>query len=103
MSPAGICFAIATLLALAAGREVLVARAARRGVRNARDAYISHSAKGLGAAGSRTAFRDSRLAGCWGRVALWFDLPERLRRSGSEPGSRCPPSCSASSPGSAAG
>jgi tight adherence protein C len=83
LTPAGLLFGIATLLALAAGREVLVARAARRvvrnfgqgevsdhggrrGVRNARDAYLTHSAGG------------------WARVALWLDLPERLRRSGLE-------------------
>jgi len=63
-------FGFATLLALAAGREVLVARAARRiaaagGARNAHDAYLTRSA-----------------ASRWARIALWLDLPERLRRSG---------------------
>ncbi|MBS1882543.1 MAG: type II secretion system F family protein [Actinobacteria bacterium] len=89
MSPAGLLFAIATLLALAAGREVLVARAQRSGVRNARDAYLAHSATGLdpavsSAAAMRAASGGSALAGRWALAALWLGLPERLRRSGLE-------------------
>jgi tight adherence protein C len=79
LTPAGLFFAIAFLLALAAGREVLVARAQRRGVRNVRYADIRHTATGPTAgAGSRP------LHGPWARAALWLDLPERLRRSGLE-------------------
>jgi tight adherence protein C len=74
MTPAGLFFAAAFLLALAAGREVLVARAQRRAVGNARDAYISHSATDAA----------RPLHGPWARAALWLDLPERLRRSGLE-------------------
>ncbi|MBS1864067.1 MAG: type II secretion system F family protein [Actinobacteria bacterium] len=89
MSPAGLLFAIATLLALAAGREVLVARAQRSGVRNVRDAYLTHSATGLdpgvsSAAAMRAASGGSALAGRWALAALWLGLPERLRRSGLE-------------------
>jgi tight adherence protein C len=76
VTPAGLFFAVAFLLALAAGREVLVARAQRRAVGNARDAYISHSAT--------DAARPGSLHGTWARAALWLDLPERLRRSGLE-------------------
>ncbi len=83
MTPAGLFFGLATLLALAAGREVLMARAARRGVRNGRDAYISHSASGSGL-GERHARGPGSLRGPWARAVLWLDLPERLRRSGLE-------------------
>ncbi len=91
MSPAGLCFALATLLALAAGREVLKARAARRATRNHPQGTISRSA-GAGASwdGERggpsgsSPVAAARLHGPWARVALWFDLPERLRRSGLE-------------------
>jgi tight adherence protein C len=76
VTPAGLFFAVAFLLALAAGREVLVARAQRRAVGNARDPYISHSAT--------DAARPGSLHGPWARAALWLDLPERLRRSGLE-------------------
>jgi tight adherence protein C len=76
VTPAGLFFAVAFLFALAAGREVLVARAQRRAVGNARDAYISHSAT--------DAARPGSLHGPWARAALWLDLPERLRRSGLE-------------------
>jgi tight adherence protein C len=76
VTPAGLFFGLAFLLALAAGREVLVARAQRRAVGNARDAYISHSAT--------DAARPGSLHGPWARAALWLDLPERLRRSGLE-------------------
>jgi tight adherence protein C len=85
VTPAGLFFAIAFLLALAAGREVLVARAQRRGVGNARDPYISHSARDGGGARTAPGGADaSRLHGPWARAALWLDLPERLRRSGLE-------------------
>jgi tight adherence protein C len=77
LTPAGIFFALAFLLALAAGRELLIARAARRAVTYVGIARISNSAgDGAGAAGG--------LGRPWARVALWFDLPERLRRSGLE-------------------
>jgi tight adherence protein C len=88
LTPAGLFFALAFLLALAAGRELLVARASRREAREewrrgAGDGEASRRGvgdggrAGLGAAGSR-------LAGPWARAALWLDLPERLRRSGLE-------------------
>jgi tight adherence protein C len=55
---------VATLLAIAAGREVLVARARQR---------------------ARSEERASReIDARWQRAALWLDLPERLRRSGLE-------------------
>jgi tight adherence protein C len=77
LSPAGLFFGLATLLALAAGRELLVARAARRAVPSAGMARISHSAaEGIGGT--------SRGGARWARGALWLDLPERLRRSGLE-------------------
>jgi pilus assembly protein TadC len=88
VSPAGLFFGLAFLLGLAAGRELLVARATRRAVRNSRDASPGNSAGGgLGterpaAAGVSPAAQ--RLARPWARVALWFDLPERVRRSGLE-------------------
>ncbi|HTR76011.1 MAG TPA: type II secretion system F family protein [Solirubrobacterales bacterium] len=63
MSAAGLLFALATLAALAAGREVLIARAVRRAVAYPSIRRASHTA---------------------GRVALWLNLPERLRRSGLE-------------------
>jgi tight adherence protein C len=93
MTPAGLFFGLAFLLAVAAGREVLVARAGRREAREeARRAVpypspgrISHSASA--GAGARTGFGPggARLRGPWARAALWLDLPERLRRSGLEP------------------
>lgn len=64
MTPAGLLFGVATLLAIAAGREVLVTRAKRRAPSEER--------------ASREI--DAR----WQRAALWLDLPERLRRSGLE-------------------
>jgi tight adherence protein C len=69
LTPVGLCFTVATLLALAAGREVLVARALRRGVRNPGQGRISDT-------GSKS--------GRWARAAYWLNLPERLRRSGLE-------------------
>jgi tight adherence protein C len=78
VSPAGLFFGLATLLALAAGREVLVARAARRAVSNPRQGRISHHA----AAGSVAA--SPAVGARWARAALWLNLPERLRRSGLE-------------------
>lgn len=82
MTPAGLCFALATLLALAAGREVLVARTARRGASNPAMGRISRTAasRATGDAGRGA----SALGTGWARAALWFDLPERLRRSGLE-------------------
>jgi tight adherence protein C len=85
VSPAGIFFALAFLLALAAGRELLVARAARRGVGNFGQGEVSDRARGAsdqrGVPGSPSR---AGLARPWARVAVWFDLPERLRRSGLE-------------------
>jgi len=88
LTPVGLLFAIATLLALAAGREVLVARAARRAVRNPPMAGISNHGRG-GHAGDGRRVHDGpgappRLDARWARAALWLDLPERLRRSGLE-------------------
>jgi tight adherence protein C len=82
----GLLFALATLLALAAGREVLVARAVRRGVRKFGIGGLSNTASdGGGARGIRAGEgARRRLDARWARVALWFDLPERLRRSGLE-------------------
>jgi tight adherence protein C len=74
LTPVGLCFTCATLLALAAGRELLVARAIRRAVGNPRERGISNH-------GSEDARRiDPR----WRRAANLLDLPERLRRSGLE-------------------
>jgi tight adherence protein C len=81
LTPVGLLFGIATLLALAAGREVLVARAARRGVSYPAMGRVSNSA-GNGAAGD--AELAARVAARWARAALWLNLPERLRRSGLE-------------------
>jgi tight adherence protein C len=79
LTPVGLCFTVATLLALAAGREVLVARATRSGVRNAPIGRFSNT-------GSQSEGRDaaSPLHGAWARAALALNLPERLRRSGLE-------------------
>jgi tight adherence protein C len=79
LTPVGLLFGIATLLALAAGREVLVARAARRAVPYPPGRGISNHATNdaVGDAGP-AAWLDAR----WARAALWLDLPERLRRSG---------------------
>jgi tight adherence protein C len=85
VSPAGLFFGLAFLLALAAGRELLVARTARRAVGNPSPSRISHSAGSTGSVtdgGPRSSPAASRLHGPWARVALWFDLPERVRRSG---------------------
>jgi tight adherence protein C len=85
VSPAGLFFGLATLLALAAGREVLRGRAARRGVRNPAMGRVSHSATtgASGAAGDGE--RGTNAPGArWARAALWLNLPERLRRSGLE-------------------
>ncbi len=79
MSPVGICFALATLLAIAAGREALVARAARRAGAGPRGGRAPHRA---GAGEGRSAWDDRGPAAPWARAALWLDLPERLRRSG---------------------
>lgn len=75
MTPVGFFFALAFLLALAAGREALVARAARRGASEAERRNGSAAAA-------------PHLAGLWARAANALDLPERLRRSGL--GSRLP-------------
>jgi tight adherence protein C len=72
LTPVGLCFTVATLLALAAGRELLIARAIRRVVRNPPLRGISNLASELA----------QQVDARWARVALWFDLPERLRRSG---------------------
>ncbi|HEY2477427.1 MAG TPA: type II secretion system F family protein [Solirubrobacterales bacterium] len=87
MTPVGLFLALAFLLALAAGREVLVARAARRVVRNLGQGEVpNHAGTGnvsaAGAFGASPAV--SSLRGPWARAALWLDLPERLRRSGLE-------------------
>jgi tight adherence protein C len=67
LTPVGLLFTVATLLALGAGRELLLARAVRR----------------VGTGGSSgQAGPPPRIAAGWARVALWFDLPERLRRAG---------------------
>jgi len=99
VTPAGLFFAVAFLLALAAGREVLVARAARRetaeksrrAVGGARHAYVSHGAAGpapraptFPARGRIGRSAAAGLRGPWARAALLLDLPERLRRSGLE-------------------
>ncbi|MBS1677116.1 MAG: type II secretion system F family protein [Actinobacteria bacterium] len=68
MTPVGLCFALAFLLALAAGRELLVSRAAR----DPRGGGIS----------SRASTDAQRVGARWTRAAAWFDLPERLRRAG---------------------
>ncbi len=87
MTPVGLCFTVATLLALAAGREVLIARAMRSGVRKLGHRELSNTARDgdprdrSGAAG---AGGPGRLTGHWARAALALDLPERLRRSGLE-------------------
>jgi len=86
VTPAGLCFALATLLALAAGREVLVARAARRGGMGGR----VHDAAGGPVSGAAEARARGPLdhrgldRSRWARAALWLNLPERLRRSGLE-------------------
>ncbi|HVW47947.1 MAG TPA: type II secretion system F family protein [Solirubrobacterales bacterium] len=81
VTPAGLLFAMAFLLALAAGREMLVARAARReaGERApGAPTYPSHAR--ISRSASEGAASVSRAP--WQRAALWFDLPGRLRRSG---------------------
>ena len=83
MNPVGLLFAIATLLALAAGREILVARAARRVVPYPSIGRFSNRAASR-ATGSPLRPGSSPLVGRWARVALWLNLPERLRRSGLE-------------------
>lgn len=83
MTPAGLFFALAFLLALVAGRELLVARAARRAVGSVRHGDFSNRARVAGDQGvPGTSSATAELARPWARVALWFDLPERLRRSG---------------------
>jgi tight adherence protein C len=86
LTPAGLFFALAFLLALAAGRELLVARAARRAVRNSGQGEVANTAgRASGrAAGASRVGATGGLSRRWARVALWFDLPERLRRSGLE-------------------
>jgi len=76
VTPVGLLFGIATLLALAAGREVLVARAARRAVRNFGQGEVSNHAGGGGGSGAPA------VGAGWTRAAIWLDLPQRLRRSG---------------------
>ena len=83
MTPVGLCFTVATLLALAAGREVLIARATRRAVGNFGQGEVSNrGSEGEGRSGSAAA--TPRLAASWARAANWLNLPERLRRSGLE-------------------
>jgi tight adherence protein C len=90
LTPVGLCFTVATLLALAAGREVLVARAIRRGVGDFGPGEASNrgsgsDGRGEGAGnGTGGAPGASGLRGPWARAALALDLPERLRRSGLE-------------------
>jgi tight adherence protein C len=91
LTPAGLFFGLAFLLALAAGRELLVARAARRAVRNPSHGRITHGAGDSGAergmattASGGSPGGASRLGARWARAALWLNLPERLRRSGLE-------------------
>ena len=91
MTPVGLCFTVATLLALAAGRELLVARAARRGVGNFGQGEVSNRARAADAStaaprhgGPGSPPPAPRLHGVWARVALALNLPERLRRSGLE-------------------
>jgi tight adherence protein C len=80
LTPVGLCFTVATLFALAAGREVLVARATRRVVGNARRAGNSNrGSDGVERGGSGPA-----LHGAWVRAARALNLPERLRHSGLE-------------------
>jgi tight adherence protein C len=81
VSPLGLFFGLATLLGIAAGREVLLARAARRAVRNFAQAEVSHRA-GIAGRSSGSPPAAPALHGPWARVALALDLPERLRRSG---------------------
>jgi tight adherence protein C len=80
LTPVGLCFTVATLFALAAGREVLIARAVRRVVRNP-------PLRGTSNHGSEDERRSAdaaapRFAASWARAANWLNLPERLRRSG---------------------
>ena len=93
MTPAGLFFGVAFLLALAAGRELLIARAARRGVGNRSSGPIPHTAADLGSgkvgpsrigAAAAGSSRGVRLGPRWAKAALWLNLPERLRRSGLE-------------------
>jgi tight adherence protein C len=87
LTPVGLCFTVATLFALAAGREVLIARATRRGVRDLPGGRFSNTGSDGGqggvAAGAGPAAA-SPLHGSWARAALALNLPERLRRSGLE-------------------
>jgi tight adherence protein C len=90
VSPAGLCFGLATLLALAAGREVLRGRAAHRGVSYPAMGRVSHTATNdmapMGLRVTSDAGRDDkrglRLDARWAHAALWLNLPERLKRSG---------------------
>ena len=70
MTPVGLCFTVATLFALAAGREVLIARGVRKLARD----QVSNTARE----------QDGRVDARWARAALALNLPERLRRSGLE-------------------
>jgi tight adherence protein C len=83
LTPVGLCFMVATLLALAAGREALIARATRRAVRNPPQRGISNHAS---EAKRRSANEGAspHLAESWARAANLLNLPERLRRSGLE-------------------
>jgi tight adherence protein C len=83
LTSVGLLFGAAFLLALAAGRELVVARAARRGVRNSAPGEVSNTAGGT-TGGPRSPAVASRLHGPWARAALWLNLPERVRRSGLE-------------------
>jgi tight adherence protein C len=94
LSPAGLFFTVAFLLALAAGRELLIARARARAVRNGSHGLISNRATGAeptrGTVAGQARGVAGRASGCsglgarWARVALLFNVPERLRRSGLE-------------------
>ncbi|MFT3862997.1 MAG: type II secretion system F family protein [Solirubrobacterales bacterium] len=90
MTAAGLCFAVAFLLALAAGRELLVARASRREASGGgRRVAAGDEAAGVGRgvlfpSQGRVSHTAAGRVRPWARAALWFDLPERLRRSGLE-------------------
>jgi tight adherence protein C len=74
LTPVGLCFTVATLFALAAGREVLISRAIRRGVRKLGHGEVSNTAREP----------EGRTDARWARAALALNLPDRLRRSGLE-------------------
>jgi len=88
LTPAGLFFALAFLLALAAGRELLVARASRREAaevwrRGAGDGDATRRVVG-NFGQSEVSHHASTGRRGWQGATLWLDLPERLRRSGLE-------------------